>query len=162
MSDTLNPEEENLAKQLAALSPEAQARITTQASLESNRDISITVDAALSKAADAIGRLELDKVVDDLRQEVRKNAKKIGRWGGLKTKAAKAGGGDLSDDEVSAITKHVKGKCKGEAAAQTKRIIFAACGIDGKRTKESWDTLINSIAHKKDGTKAAGLAYYAK
>ena len=147
-------------KLLAKFSQEDLDQITSKAAAELNREASTNIKKKLDDAVTAIGQLGFDSVHEDDRAEIVASLKSIIGWSGVKaSKSAPASSKpDLSSSEIDKLNKYINKNCTGKEKSMTKDALLKANGIDGLRSKESWDGVLAGC--DTDGKKGRGSGYF--
>ena len=149
-------------KLLAKFSQEDLDQITSKATAELNREASTNIKEKLDGAVAAIGQLGFDSVHEDDRSDIAGSLRTISNWSGIKaSKSAPASSKpDLSASEVETLKKYITETCSSKAKAMTKDALLKANGIDGLRSKASWDGVLAGC--DTDGKKGRGAGYFRK
>ncbi|MCH2210592.1 MAG: hypothetical protein MK110_04780 [Fuerstiella sp.] len=149
-------------KLLANFSQEDLNQIASKASAELNRETSNNIKKKLDDAVSAIGQLDFDSLVDDVRVDITGNVRAISSWASIKTAktATVSVKPNLTSAEINKLNKFINKNCIGKSKAMTKDALLKANGIDGLRSKDSWDGVLAGC--DTDGKKGRGAGYFRK
>jgi len=153
---------EKAVKLLSKFSQEDLDQITSKAGAELNRETSNDIKKKLDDAVTAIGQLDFGSLVEDVRSDISGSIRAISNWSGIKaSKSALASLKlDLSIPEIDKLNSYIDKTCTSKDKAMTKDALLKANGIDGLRSKESWDGVLSGC--DTDGRKGRGAGYFRK
>ena len=158
---------EELVQALSLLPTLEIEEISDEAASESLRPISGSIKEHLAEAFEYMYTIDYSGILTEHREAIDSSIKSINDWAGVRVGGIEAGTAGnsskapkppLTDDEVAKLNKYITGNCTSKAKAMTKDGLLKANGIEGLRSKESWDGVLAGC--DTDGKKGRGAGYF--